>query len=1048
MKNRFITVILLLVFLVTLTGNAQATSPSSLDQPALVYVDIGAPDDLSRFASTQLPMYTMLDVGLLTGADRAGQQSLQEAGLTIQVLDPSLGSGSYYLAETRTSRPAPDFSAYGQVLLALKNSVLLRLDPSNVDELTQAGAEVKAISLTPKQIPASKSQGVFPDQITPDPIIQGMMDQVTETQVYTYDRQLAGELPVWVDNGWYTITSRSTNSGTPIQKATSYVGQHMANDLGLGVEYYQWNNATNPDVIGEIPGLVNPEDIYIIGAHIDDVVGTPGADDNASGSVASLIAADILSQYQWGCTLRFAFWTGEEQGLLGSAAYAQHVYNSGENIVGYLNLDMIAWNTPDSPPDIYLGYNASMPPTLELATLFADVVDVYNINLIPQLGTQFAGGSDHSSFWDYGYTSILAIEGANDFNPYYHQPSDTPAHTDPAYFTDYVKASIGTFAHMSGCLIPSGVGSLDGHVTAADGGAPLEGATVTADDGLGHSYPTTTDPSGYYTRTLMAGDYSVSASTYGYLPVTIDGVGITTDTVTTVDFALEALPTHTVSGHLYDAVSVDPLQGTVQFTDAPVPPVDTDPNGFYTISVAEGTWHLKAQADSHMQQTQQVVVNADLTVDFYLDPLPCILLVDDDMDDPDVRTSYTSALDNLGYGYNVWDVTVQGNPLEADLAGYRQVVWFTGYPFSNTFNNSNEAAVGSYLDQGGNFFLTSQDYLYEMGLTTFGENYLHILNFVSDVSQTSVTGQNEYVGLGSYSLSYPFTNYSDTVNPNAQGAVAFTGNVGNAAVSYAGSTFNTVFLGYPFEAIPGLADRTAVMDRTVSFFGGCEAPAVSLTPSEQTKIGEPGMQVSYVYTVTNGSDVEQDVLLSVSALWLTEAPASTGVLAPGASTTVDVVVTIPNVPDVIIAEDTFTLTAQGSVDGHAIATGTTLANVNPAGMVVAPEGQTGMPLEVVSYDFTVTNTGDYTDSFALAASGVWTTTLPGGENTVPLAPGAVTNVVVLVTVPQGAADGDVDLTTLTIASALDPTVSASAGVTTTASVPPPVFSILLPIIRK
>ena len=71
----------------------------------------------------------------------------------------------------------------------------------------------------------------------------------------------------------------------------------------------------------------------------------PGADDNASGSVATLLAADILSQYQWGCTLRFAFWTGEEQGLLGSYAYAQQAYQSGENILGYLNLDMIAWNT-------------------------------------------------------------------------------------------------------------------------------------------------------------------------------------------------------------------------------------------------------------------------------------------------------------------------------------------------------------------------------------------------------------------------------------------------------------------------------------------------------------------------------------------------------------------------------------------------------------------------------------------------------------------------------------------------------------------------------
>jgi hypothetical protein len=1050
MKNRFFTMIMLLALLVSIGGSATAASAPPTDQRALVYVELGTADALSRFASTHLPLYSMLDAGLLTGADQRGMQSIKQAGLNYRLLDASLGSSSYYLAETRPSRPAPDFSVYGQVLLSIKNNVLLRMDPSMVDALTQAGAELRKITLTPKPLPAAQTENVFPDMVVPDPIIQGMMDQVSETQVYTYDRQLAGELPVWVDGAWYNITSRRTDSGTPIQKATSFVGQHMSNDLGLGVEYYQWNNATNPDVIGELPGLVNPENVFIIGGHIDDVQSVPaGADDNASGSVAALIAADIMSQYQWGCTLRFAFWTGEEQGLLGSAAYAQHVYNSGENIVGYLNLDMIAWNTPSSAPTIFLGYRSSVPGSLDLANLFSDVVDSYNINLQPVIGTGYDGSSDHTSFLDYGYPSILGIEGDDDFNPYYHTPQDTTAHTDPAYFTDFVKASVGTYAHMSGCLIPSGVGHLDGHVTAADGGAPLEGATVTADDGLGHAYPSTTDPSGYYTRTLMAGDYSVSASTYGYLPITISGVGITTDTVTTLDFALEALPTHVISGHLYDSVSGDPLQGTVQFTDAPLPPVDTDPNGFYTISVAEGTWHLKAQADMHMQQTQQVVVNDDLTVDFYLDPLPCILLVDDDMDDPDVRTAYTSALDNRGYGYNVWDVASQGNPAEADLAGYRQVLWFTGYPFSNTFNNDNEAAVGTYLDQGGNFFLSSQDYLYDVGLTPFAEDYLHILNFVSDVAQTTVTGLNEYAGLGPYSLSYPFTNYSDTVNPNAQGAVAFSGNQGNAAVSYAGSTFNTVFLGYPFEAIPGLADRSAVMDRTVTFFGGCEPPIdVSITPPEQTKIGSPGMQVSYVYTITNDANVEQEVLLSIDSLWPTEAPATAGVLPAGASTTIPVTVTIPINPDVIIAADTFTLLASGSVGGIDTATGTTNAVVNPGGEVLAPDGQSGIPLEVVSYEFQVTNTGDYTDSFNLQVSGLWTATLPGGDNTGPLAPGETTSVTVWVTVPAGAADGEVDVTTLTITSVLDPLITASAEVTTTATVPPPVYTILMPIIRR
>jgi len=539
MKNRIFTALLLLVLMVTMTSNVQATSISLPNSLTLVYVNLSSSDDLSRFASTQLPMFAMLDEGLLTSANQAGQQGLIEAGLSFQVLDTALRAGTYYLAKTRPSRPSPNFASFGHVLLNTVNGVLIRTDPSQVDALTQAGAELQAITLDPKPLPVAQIEEAFPDVVEPDPIIQGMIDQVNETQVYTYDRQLAGELPVWVDDSWYIIATRNTKSGIPIRKTTSFVGQHMANDLGLDVEYHVWYNSTNPNVIGEIPGLVNPDDIFIIGAHIDDINGTKGADDNASGSVATLLAADILSQYQWGCTLRFAFWTGEEQGLLGSKAYAMRAHNAGENIRGYLNLDMIAWNTPSSSPDIDIIYNSSMPPTQQLAQLFADVVSTYNINLIPEISTHLSGGSDHSSFLGYGYAAILSIEDQDDFNPSYHTSDDTPANTDPLYFTDFVKASIATYAHMSDCLITSGFGYLDGHVIAMSDGSPINGASVIADADLGHTYTTITDSTGYYTRTLMAGTYSVTAFDCSVLPSTINGIVIAADTVTSQNFIVQ-----------------------------------------------------------------------------------------------------------------------------------------------------------------------------------------------------------------------------------------------------------------------------------------------------------------------------------------------------------------------------------------------------------------------------------------------------------------------------------------------------------------------------
>ena len=106
-------------------------------------------------------------------------------------------------------------------------------------------------------------------------------------------------------------------------------------------------------MIGQLTGETNPGHIFLIGAASGryarwNVRARRGRQRQRIGAV--LVAADILSQYRWGCTLRFAFWTGEEQGLLGSAAYAQRSRNQSENIAGVLNLDMIAWNTAGSTP--------------------------------------------------------------------------------------------------------------------------------------------------------------------------------------------------------------------------------------------------------------------------------------------------------------------------------------------------------------------------------------------------------------------------------------------------------------------------------------------------------------------------------------------------------------------------------------------------------------------------------------------------------------------------------------------------------------------------
>ncbi len=700
MKRYLFSWLCILGILVALTGTAQA-HPATPPQPTtLVAVHLADADALARFQASGVTavgrLYGFSNPDLLAVADPAGLQALVAAGLPARVLDAHTAGATYYLAYAAPGRPAPDWADYGRVLLDDGPRALLRTSPAMAERLSAAGVALNRVTLQPTAL--QPSTAAFPTVVTPDPLVQFMIDQVDSATVSLYDRELAGELPVWVGGQWYTIPTRYTYSGTPIQRATQYYGERLQ-ALGLDVEYHQWGGTTYPNVIGELEGLTNPDDIYIICAHIDDVQNTPGADDNASGSVAVRLAAEILTQYQWGCTLRFALWTGEEQGLLGSAAYAQRAYQQGENILGVLNLDMIAWNTIGSTPIIDLHADSSLPPTLQLAQLMADVVDAYDLNLVPTIIPNGTGASDHASFWDYGYTAILGIEDyGGDFNPYYHGPGDTPANTDLAYFTDYVRASIATLAHMSGCLIPSGLGGVDGHVTASDTGLPIGAATVTAHDAAGHAFPVTTAPTGYYTRTLLSGTYTVTAQHVQYTTAVITGVQVLTDTTTTVDFVLQ--PRGRLWGYVTDADNGFPLAATLVADDGTT--AQSDPlTGYYEMYLDEGSQTVTASATDYFPSSVPVTMISGqdtrqdfaltATVGFVPQPIHATVRLGETTSRPATITNRTAG----PYGFSFYEIPGQFIP--APRAAGIQAAW----PGPDGFGYSGEAVDFDWIEISG-----------------------------------------------------------------------------------------------------------------------------------------------------------------------------------------------------------------------------------------------------------------------------------------------------------------------------------------------------------
>jgi hypothetical protein len=483
-----------------------------------------------------------LDGFLLSGASASRLSLLDAAGLEYSLLDANMSGGRYYLAYVRSGQIAPTWEDYGQLLLTGANYALLRSTPEVTARLASTGIGFRAVTLSPKPLPDREAEAdIFPEVVVPDPLVQQIIDQVTVEEITELTSGLSGETLVTVGGVPYDINTRFTYSGESMQKATQYVGEYLS-DLGLTVDYHTWEIGTPPNVIGKMPGLVTPRNIYIIGGHLDDMpTGTtaPGADDNASGSVATMLAAKIFSQYYSGCTLRFAFWTGEEQGLLGSYEYAERARLQKENILGYINLDMIAWNS-DNRPGIDLHATDDIPATLDLAQLFADVITAYGLDLEADIFDTGMGASDHASFWDFNYVSILGIEDDSDFNDYYHTTNDQLQYLNMPYYTDFVKASLATFAHMSSCLLPTG--TLDGTVSAAGSAEPIPGASLVFTNPLGYTFDALTDASGDYTSILPAGVYTATVSADGYLPITVSEVTVVADTLVSQDFELSQIP--------------------------------------------------------------------------------------------------------------------------------------------------------------------------------------------------------------------------------------------------------------------------------------------------------------------------------------------------------------------------------------------------------------------------------------------------------------------------------------------------------------------------
>jgi PKD repeat protein len=488
--------------------------------PVLARVEV-----TGKLADLGLPVYAHLqDAG---GNDYAlviaSQTQLDQAGVQYRILDQNARGAEYFILTMLSKNKRVPTDQSMNVLLDDGEQVITRSGFQQAATLAESGVEVKWLGHTPLVLDVAPQPEASTLALTYDPVIAGLISQVTQSKVDTYVKNLSGVNPVTIGGSSYTITTRNTASGTPIEKATQYLYEFMQGK-GLTTSYYNWSASgyTGRDVIGEMTGTTNPSEIVLITAHLDDMPSgstAPGADDNASGSVGVMVSAELLKQQSFRRTVRFIVFTGEEQWLLGAQAYSNLVYQAGENITAVYNMDMISYDGtggPDLRLHTRITSNPGYPGDLAIANTFIDVVNTYSLSgsLSPIIDADGITQSDHSAFWNNGYPAILGIEEHDyDITPYYHTTSDTVSTLNMTYFTNFVKASVGNAAHLA--IRDDGVFNANFTGSPTSGAVPLTvdftdqstGATSWSWNFGDTGTSTLQDPSHTYTS---AGTYTVS----------------------------------------------------------------------------------------------------------------------------------------------------------------------------------------------------------------------------------------------------------------------------------------------------------------------------------------------------------------------------------------------------------------------------------------------------------------------------------------------------------------------------------------------------------
>jgi Zn-dependent M28 family amino/carboxypeptidase len=217
------------------------------------------------------------------------------------------------------------------------------------------------------------------------------------------------------------------------------------------------------------PGSAEPGQILLVGAHYDSILGSPGANDNASGVAALLELSRFFAGIAPRVTMRFVAFANEEApfffgGQQGSLVYARNARRNGDDIRLMVSLETIGYYSDRQGSQSY-------PPLFRFfypdkGNFVGFVSDFRSAGMMRRLAEFFrarsdfplehvatfrfvpgVAWSDHFSFWRAGFPALMVTDTAFYRYPFYHSADDTP---DKLTYPQLARMTAGLFLALSG----------------------------------------------------------------------------------------------------------------------------------------------------------------------------------------------------------------------------------------------------------------------------------------------------------------------------------------------------------------------------------------------------------------------------------------------------------------------------------------------------------------------------------------------------------------------------------------------------------------------